>query len=257
MEVKYLWGQYYIFLNLLKYVKEKQINIEKIIKEGRRTLSWFFESAGESRYIRRRRGGTKSISSYESFQPDLSWSKTSEWNRKLTCRAIFTSGAYYSSDHFAVVHSDSYVHHLLVFSRYHYPGSSFRYISYDLGIAYVKIQEKFVAFLKKTDFEAVHNKSIPTIIFECIYYMLIIMLIPWIRQEFSDSTYYHTWSELFEAKFNSDTFQVIIQAFPKSNNIIKLTQIYFAMYQCFKLVKSLLTYLETLFKKFSTCLLDS
>lgn len=59
--------------------------------------------------------------------------------------------------------------------------------------------------------------------------MLIIMLIPWIRQEFSDSTYYHTWSELFQAKFNSDTFQVIIQAFPKSNNIIKLTQIYFAI----------------------------
>jgi hypothetical protein len=64
------------------------------------------------------------------------------------------------------------------------------------------------------------------------------MLIPWIRQEFSDETCYESWSELLGAKFNNDTIESILQAFPRSNNIIKLTQIYFAWYLCLDSARS-------------------
>jgi hypothetical protein len=60
--------------------------------------------------------------------------------------------------------------------------------------------------------------------------LLIIAVLPWIRSVFSDPTTYKTWAQLYRSKINLQTVNSIIQAFPRSNSIIKLAQIYFTLY---------------------------
>ena len=49
------------------------------------------------------------------------------------------------------------------------------------GVAYVKLRQRFVTYLKKMEAEEIDTKATKTIIFENLIYLQIFLLLPWIR----------------------------------------------------------------------------
>ena len=62
-----------------------------------------------------------------------------------------------------------------------------------IGIAYVKVRERFIRFCKRSAPEVRIKRSKMAIASESLFYAALIFIIPWLNYEFSDETTYDSW----------------------------------------------------------------